>query len=112
MRRIDVASRLVLTAVACLLGGGAAVAQQKANRVNPESPSGLDYYSQGGVVVDGIAYFTANDSCHREGVARTPDFPCVVAFDLRSYKKLRAYQFSYTYDSSPLVFPTKDGAWL
>ena len=36
----------------------------------------------------------------------------MVAFDVRSFKKLRTYKFSCTYDSSPLVFPTKDGTWL
>jgi len=39
-------------------------------------------------------------------------FSCVVAFDTRTLKKLRTYKFSYTYDSSPLVFQTKDGSWL
>ncbi len=80
--------------------------------VNPESPCGLDYYAQGGVVVDGVAYFTANDHSRRKGVKRTEDFPCVVAFDVHTFKKIRAYDFTYTYDSSPLVFQKKNGAWL
>jgi len=80
--------------------------------VNPESPCGLDYYAQGGVVVDGVAYFTANDHSRRKGVERTEDFPCVVAFDVHTFKKIRAYDFSYTYDSSPLVVQKRDGAWL
>ena len=82
------------------------------NRINAESPSGLDYYSQGGVVVDGIAYFTANDHCARPGITRTEDFPCVVAIDLNTLQVAKRYKFSFTYDSSPLVFPTKDGIWL
>ena len=40
-----------------------AMAQEKAKIVDPKSPSGLDYYAQGGVVVDGIAYFTSTDGC-------------------------------------------------
>ena len=66
--------KLALAAVFCL-PLAAAVAQ-----VNPESASGLDYYSQGGVVVNGVAYFTANDQ------EANPDFPSVVAFDLRSFR--------------------------
>ena len=82
------------------------------NQTNAQSPSGLDYYSQGGVVVDGIAYFTANDSCHRRGHARTEDYPCVMAMDLQTHQVVRRYHFSFTYDSSPLVYPTKQGEWL
>lgn len=81
-------------------------------RTNPESASGLDYYAQGGVVVDGVAYFTASDGSRREGVKRTQDFPCVVAFDIRTFKKIRSYGFGFTYDSSPFVFQRKDGTWL
>ena len=58
--------------------------------IDPESPSGLDYYAQGGVVVDGVAYFTANDYSRRPGVKRSPNFPCVVAFDVRTFKKIRS----------------------
>jgi hypothetical protein len=91
---------------------GSAAGQENDNQVDPESPCGLDFYAQGGVVVDGVAYFTANDHCRRQGVTRTENFPCVVAFDTRTFRKLRTYKFSYTYDSSPLVFPKKDGTWL
>lgn len=80
--------------------------------VNPESSSGLDYYAQGGVVVDGVAYFTANDYSRRKGVKRTADFSCVVAFDVNTFRKIRSYDFAFTYDSSPLVFQRKDGTWL
>jgi len=107
MRTLDIG---VGIAVACVLllraVGGDSL------RVNPESPSGLDYYAQGGVVVDGVAYFTANDHSRRPGVKRTADFPCVVAFDVKTFKKIRAYDFEFTYDSSPLVFQRKDGTWL
>ena len=78
----------------------------------PRSGSGLDFYCQGGVVVDGVAYFAANDVSRRAGVSKTPDFPAVVAFDMRTFKKLRTYNFSRTYDSSPLVFQQQDGTWL
>jgi outer membrane protein assembly factor BamB len=77
-----------------------------------EIETGLDLYSQGGVVVDGIAYFTANDSSRREGVTRTADYPCVVAFDAETHRKLRAYDFEFTYDSSPLVVQDSKGTWL
>ena len=87
-------------------------ANQALADVDPESPSGLDYYAQGGVVIDGVAYVTATDNSRRKGVKRTPDFPCVVAFDVHNFKKIRAYDFTYTYDSTPLVFQRKDGAWL
>jgi len=99
-------------AVALLLILGSAAGQENDNQVDPESPCGLDFYAQGGVVVDGVAYFTANDHCRRKGVTRTENFPCVVAFDTRTFEKLKTYKFSYTYDSSPLVFQKKDGTWL
>ncbi len=64
------------------------------------------------MVVDGIAYFTANDHSRRPGVTRTGEFPCVVAFDTRTFKKVRSYDFGFTYDSSPLVYPKRNGDWL
>ena len=79
--------------------------------VDPVSDSGLRCYAQGGVVVDGIAYFTSSDG----GGVKTdePDaFPAVVAFDLKTFKKLRTYRFARTYDSSPFLFQKKDGTWL
>ncbi len=85
---------------------------QESPKVNLGSPSGLDYYAQGGVVVQGVAYFTANDACRRHGISRTEDFPCVVAFDVHTFRKIRTYPFTFTYDSSPLVFQQKDGTWL
>ena len=81
-------------------------------RLNPRSSSGLNWYSQGGVVVDGVAYFTANDYSRRAGVTRTDRFPCVVAFDVKTFEKLREYEFTFTYDSSPFVYQTQDGTWL
>ncbi|NOX54425.1 MAG: hypothetical protein GXP27_08275, partial [Planctomycetes bacterium] len=80
--------------------------------VDPSSDCGLDYYSQGGVVVDGVAYFTANDYSRLPGVTRTERFPCVVAFDVTTFRKIRSYPFTFTYDSSPLVFQRRDGTWL
>ena len=111
MKMLHVGSELVLAAVICLLFGGARP-KEAGPQINPESRCGLDFYSQGGVVVDGIAYFTANDSCHRPGITRTEDNPCVAAIDLNTLQVVRRYKFSFTYDSSPLVFPTKDGTWL
>jgi len=89
-----------------------ALSQEKPKIVGPESPSGLDYYAQGGVVVDGVAYFTSTDGCRLEGVEKSPDFPSVVAFDVRTFRKLRTYRFAKTYDSTPLVFQKRDGTWL
>jgi len=96
----------------CCFAALTPLAQDAPQQLNPESPHGLDYYAQGGVVVDGVAYFTASDGSRREGVKRTEAFPCVVAFDVNTFKKIRAYDFGFTYDSSPLVFQRKDGTWL
>ena len=65
----------------------------------------LPGYSQGGVVVDGIAYFTADD-------AVPTGFPSVAAFDAQSGKAIRAYAFENTYDSSPLVLRNQAGRSL
>lgn len=64
------------------------------------------------MVVDGVAYFTANDYSRLPGVTRTERFPCVVAFDIHSFRKIRSYPVTFTYDSSPLVLQRKDGTWL
>lgn len=91
---------LAITYVACFIA------------LDANAESGLDLYSQGGVVVDGIAYFTANDSSRREGIMRTEAYPCVVAFDAETHKKIRTYDFEFTYDSSPLVVQDSNGTWL
>lgn len=91
---------------------GRAMPQEKAKIVDPESPSGLDYYAQGGIVVDGIAYFTSTDGCRLPGVEKSDAFPSVVAFDVRTFRKLRTYPFARTYDSTPLLFQKRDGTWL
>lgn len=109
MRCIQVSWGWAPAALLLLVGSAAS---QENSQVDPESPCGLDFYAQGGVVVDGVAYFTANDHCRREGITRTESFSCVVAFDTRTFKKLKTYKMSYTYDSSPLVFQKKDGVWL
>ncbi len=88
------------------------VRQGTATQINPRSRSGLDFYSQGGIVVDGVAYFTANDYSRRADVKRTDQFPCVVAFDVNTFEKIREYNFGFTYDSSPLVLQRQDGTWL
>jgi len=97
---------------ASLLLLGRAVPQEKAKIVDPQSPSGLHYYAQGGVVVDGIAYFTSTDGSHLANVEKTAAFPSVVAFDVHTFRKLRTYPFARTYDSTPLVFRKRDGTWL
>ncbi len=89
-----------------------AASEENRTRVDPPSSRGLASYAQGGVVVDGVAYFAATDRNKRNGAAKAEDFPAVVAFDVRTLKRLGTYKFSYLYDSSPLVFQTKDGTWL
>jgi hypothetical protein len=59
-----------------------------------------------------VAYFTANDESRTLGSKRFADFPGVVAFDARTFRKLRTYAFAKTYDSSPLVIQDKAGRWL
>lgn len=79
---------------------------------NPSSDWGVEFYSQGGVVVDGVAYFTSDDGgCVLTGL-RPPDHRSVVAFDVRTLRKIRTYPISQTYDSSPFLFQKKDGTWL
>ena len=97
---------------ALTVAGVTAGAGETTTLVDPESTCGLDFYSQGGVVQDGIAYFTANDYSRREGVKRTEACPCVVAFDLRTFRTIRRYPFAFTYDSSPFLFPRRDGTVL
>ncbi len=103
---------LALTILSVPVCTGRAWSQDARPLVDPRSPWGTDYYAQGGVVVDGIAYFTANDQCRRPGVVRTDRFPSVVAFDLATFRTLRTYPFHHTYDSSPLVYRRKDGSWV
>jgi len=98
--------------VALVLILGSAVGQENDNQVDPKSPSGLDFYAQGGVVVDGVAYFTSTDGSRRKGMQKSAEFPAVIAFDVGSFKKIRTYRFAQTYDSTPLVFQKKDGTWL
>jgi hypothetical protein len=97
---------------AWLLHAAGAPAQEGPKIVDPESPSGLDYYAQGGVVVDGVAYFTSTDGSRLPGVEKSPDFPSVVAFEVRTFRTVRRYRFARTYDSTPLVFRKRDGTRL
>lgn len=70
-----------------------------------QSPPSTQGYCQGGVVVNGIAYFTSKD-------CKEADFPYVVAFDTRSLKLVNKYDFKDTFDSSPLVIETRQKKWL
>jgi outer membrane protein assembly factor BamB len=74
------------------------------------SPWGTDHFAQGGVVVDGIAYFLADQKFTPN--LKAPDFPYGVAFDLETLWKIRTYPFEDTYDSSPLVIQRLDGSWI
>jgi len=85
--------------LACLTGSAA---EQDKARAAPSSV--LAYYDQGGVVVDGVAYFTGSD--------RRGGFHHVAAFDVKTMRRLRTYPFQQTYDSTPLVYQRRDGTWL
>jgi hypothetical protein len=89
-------------------------AESNWRKVFKDETCGLEYYSQGGIVVDGIAYFTANDESARPGFRgkETADFPHVEAFGVDDYKLVRRYPIAETYDSIPLVIQKRDGAWL
>lgn len=75
---------------------------------------GRECYSQGGIVQDGTAYFTATDACHCAGVKgeQSSEFPRVVAFDVNTFETVRAYPFAKTYDSTPMVFRNAKGDWV
>jgi hypothetical protein len=81
-------------------------------------PAEVPGYSQGGTIVDGTAYFTAN--LYRSTVAngaegklyKADDYPFVAAFDPQSLEIQRTYSFRDTYDSTPLVFEGDDGEKL
>jgi len=65
--------------------------------------SGLAFGNEGGVVSDGVAYFTY----------WTPyDEPHVVAFDANTFELIRRYDFDAVYDSAPLVLRRQDGTSL
>ena len=105
MRCFNVVAVIVLLA-------GSIFAQQNTDCVNPTSDLGVEFYAQGGVVIDGIAYFTSDDGgCVRTGI-RSHDFHSVVAFDVHTLRKVRTYHFGQTYDSSPFLFQKGDGKWL
>lgn len=85
-------------------------AQEKTVNLVSESP--LEHYAQGGVVVNGIAYFTSDDGGSVKTGRRSPQFNSIVAFDVKKLRKIRTYHFGHTYDSSPFLFQKKDGTWL
>jgi hypothetical protein len=81
----------------------------------PVSSKGTRHYAQGGIVADGVAYFTADHGNIERGdhYVKSERFPYVVAFTPRPpFTKTRAYAFKDTYDSAPLYLTTKDGAGL
>ena len=79
----------------------------------PSSSSGLNYYAQGGVIVDNVAYFTADHSNPNDNYDKSKYFPYVVSFEATPpFKKIRTYAFEDTYDSSPIVLKTKHNKTL
>ena len=71
---------------------------------------GINHFAQGGVVVDGIAYFLG-DKVFTPNL-KAPDFPYGVAFHTETLWKIRTYPFEDTYDSSPLVIKQLNGSWI
>jgi hypothetical protein len=112
MSRVGVALLLLGAAIALCPGQ----AQEETHDGKPiladpsASDSGLDYYAQGGVVVDGVAYFLADQSCSKYWKA--DGYPFGVAFDTDTFRKIRTYAFQDTYDSCPLVIQARSGTWL
>ena len=101
-----------VTACVIVLLASPVLAQQNTDCVNPTSDLGVEFYAQGGVVVDGIAYFTSDDGDYVPTGLRSSDFHSVVAFDVHTLQKVRTYHSSQTYDSSPFLFQKRDGTWL
>ena len=95
-----------------LLVAASGLGQERPKWSSPTSDWGVEFYSQGGVVVDGIAYFTCDDGDYVKTGLRSPDHPSVVAFDVRTLRKVRTYPISQTYDSCPFLFQKKDGIGL
>lgn len=118
MESLETAGRIAMVATLCLpllLAARSAPAQEgPGDKPVISSPEGLglggDCYAQGGVVVDGVAYFTADHSFSKYWKA--DDFPFGVAFDLERFERIRTYPFADTYDSSPLVIQRRDGSWI
>lgn len=74
------------------------------------SDSGLDYFAQGGVVIDGRAYFTADQGCSKYW--KGEEYPFGVVFDMQTFRKVRTLPFRDTYDSCPIVLDTRAGRRL
>lgn len=68
----------------------------------------LPGYAQGGVVADGLGYFVAG-SRH---LCCGKNYPNVAAFDLKTLRIVRTYDFGLLGDSTPLVVSQKNGNWI
>ena len=118
LRHVDRVDKAAMIRVTCaglavlILIAAAAVPEDAPKCVSPTSEWGVEFYCQGGVVVNGIAYFTSDDGNFVKTGPRPPSFPCAVAFDVRTLRKVRTYPISQTYDSSPFLFQKKDGTCL
>ena len=72
-------------------------------------PHSIAGYSQGGTVVDSVAYFTANSYQEMADPGkvwqneRPMPYPFAASFCINSFKKIRTYDFEDTYDSTPIV---------
>jgi hypothetical protein len=87
------------------------VTKYRAADYNPvTSKQGTNYYSQGGIVINGIAYFTAPTPKDKEltNIQAVDYFPYVIAFDTKNLKKIKTYSFDSTYDSTPFYIEKKD----
>lgn len=87
--------------------------------MRPLEPQRVVGYSQGGTIVGGIAYFTANsyrellrDDGSVSNIPKAEGHPYVVAFDTETLTIVRTYPFADTYDSTPLVIDNMAGIRL
>lgn len=81
----------------------------------PVSEEGTMFYSQGGIVIDDMAYFTADKSNRslNDEMEKSRFYPFIVAFSANPpFDKKRTYQFHDTYDSTPSYVITKSGSEL
>ena len=108
-----VACAACLLLLACAVAGAQEIDAESGKPIihdAGDSPWGTDHFAQGGVVVDGIAYFLA-DKTYSPNL-KAADFHYGVAFDVETLWKIRTYPFEDTYDSSPLVIQRLDGSWI
>lgn len=84
--------------------------QMNKPKMQENRPDSFPGYSQGGTVVDSVAYFTANSYQEMADPGRVwckerpMPYPFAASFSLDNLQKLKTFDFEDTYDSSPLVY--------